>query len=1028
MPASSKFTDDTLNVVESHVLERNKYKSQFPTIEFRLDDPITPIMGINELTYNWGVNHHPTGQQPGLTGSGRQMLNSQWWKERAERQNSDISSGNDNVDAQRDNIRRSIENDNNQKLNILSTLSDGVHSGSIFRIRKLAKPYKLTAYRTASPVMPIRAGVNFERNKKIDLTYNALRPHGPVNQEDSKYVPENVLYSSVYGVNGEEDDTARLVDSQDPLAKPNDKVKRSVKVQFGRNWEEGIGYKNLKSDISFPFNIISGNVSTGYQKNVVARVMSGVILTNLHNDVYGPDMESPMQGPFTNYAVGGHQSRHVDVNKVAVGSNFPSGEVSMNELPDEGDTLTLNDGGTEVQFIFTGSPTNPEDVDIDGDTTTTMENLVAAINSYPGFTIRAGITSNGTASLTNFVNSPDYTIGNITIGSTGDWPYAVSGMAGGAGGSDRWDTRPEAWKILLGKCDDPPISGAIGMVGPDYPLPNAPEVLGQYPHTASEKAVYYRDYVAKRPVNIRNIHHTTGSTVLGNFEHNYQVVQAHGGYSNPRQFIERQPNLPTTIKNDYMSSSTSVRTLLDIHRGSVDGVYQQVTGGILSITGHSNFSGDYSTDYLQGGLGYASISTASHPTKNKSVFVSKFSAPGGIEVMSRGYQDFKAGEFSVYNMLNNRNLTVKRPFQAHPALSGTHPTGQIIITTSPDDRDQIALHDGDTQRIFTFMRLSFATDQTTFVAATANPVKTVQEFVRVLNRQEGFHIRGTQLTDSTGTLIATASLVNIKHYEKGNQRILVTSSFFDNTDMAGGTDGPEVDGIRVFDIHGNDYGLYNHAARHAARFFRDSVMRPTDQGATYQEAPSFHRVHRNNIARPRLATENYVMNFAGPSLDNQSQFNFGDANIKPALIAVTNNSTHQQIERFLIPAITGAGGPGRTDSSTGGAGFSWSGWINFGLQNNNTTETVFAIGMRQANSGLIRLEKRTDGGDGDVDWFFKVATETNGDVSKTNEYKWTTTNDWSGSWNHVAVVWGQPKISSTLAQPPQMEMEEQLAR
>ena len=154
-------------------------------------------------------------------------------------------------------------------------------------------------------------------------------------------------------------------------------------------------------------------------------------------------------------------------------------------------------------------------------------------------------------------------------------------MAGGSGGYDQWYSRPEAWKILLGKCADPPISGAIGMVGPDYPLPNAPSELGQYPHTASQKAVYYRGFTAKRPVNIRNIRHRTGSTILGNYNHNYQIIQAAGAHSNPRQFIEKQPNLPTTIRNGNMSSSTSVRTLLDIHRGSRDGLSTRGTPGPL---------------------------------------------------------------------------------------------------------------------------------------------------------------------------------------------------------------------------------------------------------------------------------------------------------------------------------------------------------------------------------------------------------------------------------------------------------------
>ena len=86
------------------------------------------------------------------------------------------------------------------------------------------------------------------------------------------------------------------------------------KVQHGRDWEDGIGYKNVKSSKAFPFNIISSSVRSGYNAYVVARATASIEITNLHNDVYGPDMERPMQGPFTDYAVGGHQSRHIKLN------------------------------------------------------------------------------------------------------------------------------------------------------------------------------------------------------------------------------------------------------------------------------------------------------------------------------------------------------------------------------------------------------------------------------------------------------------------------------------------------------------------------------------------------------------------------------------------------------------------------------------------------------------------------------------------------------------------------------------------
>jgi len=285
--------------------------------------------------------------------------------------------------------------------------------------------------------------------------------------------------------------------------RPGDKVKRRLKVQHGRDWNYGLDYESAKSDIAFPFNIISSSVTTGYNKQVVERVSASLVITNLHNDVYGDDMEKPMQGPFTEHTVGGHQSRHVPLNKSSSAKTF----------------------------------------------------------------------------------------------------FAT--------GLDNYKTRPEAWKLLLGYCPGYPVgwqmTGAIGMVGADYPWPEA-NAIGAipYPMTASQKAVYYRDFVAKRPVNIKAIKHKTGSTILGNYNHNYDLVQVHGGHSNPRQFIESQPNLPTKLFAHPMTSSTSVRTLLDIYRGAIDGEYQTVTG---NATGHTDFSTDYSTAYLES-------------TTNKSVFIS----------------------------------------------------------------------------------------------------------------------------------------------------------------------------------------------------------------------------------------------------------------------------------------------------------------------------------------------------------------------------------------------------------------------
>jgi len=56
-PASANFSDEMRTLVESHVLERNKYLSKFPTLEMK-EAPIEgQVFGIKELLYDWEHGH-----------------------------------------------------------------------------------------------------------------------------------------------------------------------------------------------------------------------------------------------------------------------------------------------------------------------------------------------------------------------------------------------------------------------------------------------------------------------------------------------------------------------------------------------------------------------------------------------------------------------------------------------------------------------------------------------------------------------------------------------------------------------------------------------------------------------------------------------------------------------------------------------------------------------------------------------------------------------------------------------------------
>lgn len=71
-------------------------------------------------------------------------------------------------------------------------------------------------------------------------------------------------------------------------------------------------------------------------------------------------------------------------------------------------------------------------------------------------------------------------------------------------------------------------------------------------------------------------------------------------------------------------------------------------------------------------------------TRNKSVIVTRFSAPGDKTTLSRGYLDIHAEEFSVYNGINNRNLIARKDLSddltTHFDLGNT---GSYTLNKSP---------------------------------------------------------------------------------------------------------------------------------------------------------------------------------------------------------------------------------------------------------------------------------------------------------------------------------------------------------
>jgi len=691
VPASADFVEDMYNTVESHVLERNKYHSKFPTLEFKSPEPEGTTQGVGAflLTYM-------TDLYGGVEASPRPTnVHKNYWKKRAQPGakgvgSYEISSGDATVDAQRKQFRNIMHSKPQiSGSQVILSKADGTQYE---RNHLLFTQFGgLAALRTPTINRTIKGGVNFTDNKNIHYTYASLYPAGPVNTSGSVFVPENVLF-------GDLDQGVANIDSKaqwDEEGNVSVKRKRHFGVVQGRDYAGGLGYTHTKNSYAFPFNVISASISGGIDNLIATQVSSSLTITNLHNDAYGDEMEIPMQSPFTNQTVGGHQSRHINLNA----------------------------------------------------------------------------------------------------------------------GTDTYKNRGEAWRILLGKCSY--RTGAIGMVGPDYPWPEANEV-GEtpYPMTASNKAVYYRDFIAKRPVNIRNIKSmdtTRGTTVLGNYEQEYHVLHTFGAWENPRNFIVQQPVLPGQLFQNNSTSSTQTRTILDIHR---------------TEESHFQFLSEYSISYL----------TAS---TTRTIIDNRFSTVGGPLTDGTGYRDFRGNEYSVYNSINNRYLTVIKPSQG-PSGSLSEPTG-------------------------------------------------------------------------SGTA-----------------------------------------GIRVFDIHGKDYGLYSHYARHTARFGRDSLhvtgtsAATNGPGASYDQLPGFHKIHRNNLCFPKLSSVTFSANDDPLNTTNDIAAYWSGNADDTVLIA----SSSQTAQTFLSGA--------RANN-----GLSSAGWIRF-TPTSEATDNVWLWSVGRSNGGnpMFYMEKGKTGSPG----------------------------------------------------------------
>jgi len=267
VPASARFSNSMRTMVESHVLERNKYRTKFPTLDLEIPELSVGIAGINELLEDWETDHHPV--------SGRQDENCPWWKTRAERRGV-ISSGVPTVDENRSAYLSA-------SLQVLN--------------RQRTTPYKYGVEKATI----LKGGSNFYDNKIGDYVKNTLP------------WMDSGATTGLYILSG---NIEPYTCSDPPPPNTKRKLKYGVFTADSgmASFPNSYNYTSGKGEMFVPFSIYSASYVNAFSQNLVTALGYNLEITNVDNDSYGVSEGVPMQGPFTDKFVGGNQYRHVDPN------------------------------------------------------------------------------------------------------------------------------------------------------------------------------------------------------------------------------------------------------------------------------------------------------------------------------------------------------------------------------------------------------------------------------------------------------------------------------------------------------------------------------------------------------------------------------------------------------------------------------------------------------------------------------------------------------------------------------------------
>tara|TARA_R110000772_G_scaffold49433_2_gene113819 strand:+ start:11679 stop:17717 length:6039 start_codon:yes stop_codon:yes gene_type:complete len=318
IPASVNFAGGVTDIIEPHILERDKYQRRVGLLQ-TVTSTEASMRGVQELNYNWRIGHAPLPATVG--GLPPYDQNSLWQHERRARATTDAEI-----------IRVAAIRQTDQEFTNPITLSGssptGIYSGSTYATRRFSRPVRVGIDLNRS----IHGGINYVESKDRDLMKSGIGLHSPLGATGA---PKNVI---TFGAGLGDGLNVLEVEKDRDTFGPNEKVRYDGFGMMGR-YTDFVHttyapidplldyYSRRKVCNLFIGNIVSSSVDTGYHaliNKALTGFRVGVNVVNLHSDTTDITNVIPIQGPFTNHWVGGRQSRHTALNSTGKFRNVTS--------------------------------------------------------------------------------------------------------------------------------------------------------------------------------------------------------------------------------------------------------------------------------------------------------------------------------------------------------------------------------------------------------------------------------------------------------------------------------------------------------------------------------------------------------------------------------------------------------------------------------------------------------------------------------------------------------------------------------